>query len=326
MEAFQFKSSSSSALEAMPFFNFEVLEENASNPKKCLNYYPFGSEMPGRKFVSGDAYKHGYQGQFTEKDEEVNWDAFELRNWDGRLARWTSIDPYHQHWSPYLGMGNDPINLTDPDGGRVDDIFVKKNGSFSVVETNGPDRFFFEGDNGGWTLGNGYAGPDGFWKTTLGAENATNVFNSYTTFFKSEFGSKLLNDDFFNAQIHAIDDRQIQSQLVAARTSEAIGTYGTQTVAVIGAVTGGVIAGGELLGAATYHQIGASLLRYKNANGVGLKITKEGKSLIRFDWHKFRIGGRKLGRDVNRPHVDIPGRGVKHWPWHQIDKIQRGVK
>ena len=57
------------------------------------DYYPFGSEMPGRQFQSGDVYKHGYQGPFTEKDEEVKWDAFELRNWDGRLARWTSIDP-----------------------------------------------------------------------------------------------------------------------------------------------------------------------------------------------------------------------------------------
>jgi len=84
------------------------------------DYYPFGSEMPGRKFVSGDAYKHGYQGQFTEKDEEVNWDAFELRNWDGRLARWTTTDPYNQYWSPYLGMGNNPINGVDPDGGRAD--------------------------------------------------------------------------------------------------------------------------------------------------------------------------------------------------------------
>jgi len=72
-----------------------------------------------RKFVSGDHYKHGYQGQFTEKDEEVNWDAFELRNWDGRLARWTSIDPANQFWSPYLGMGNDPVNLFDPDGAKV---------------------------------------------------------------------------------------------------------------------------------------------------------------------------------------------------------------
>ena len=82
------------------------------------DYYPFGAEMPGRKFVSGDSYKHGYQGQFTEKDEEINMDAFELRLWDGRLARWTTTDPANQFWSPYLGMGNNPISGVDPDGAK----------------------------------------------------------------------------------------------------------------------------------------------------------------------------------------------------------------
>jgi len=85
-------------------------------------------------------YKHGYQGQFTEKDEEVNWDAFELRNWDGRLARWTSIDPYHQHWSPYLGMGNNPINLTDPDGGKTDHWKVE-NGKATLLDTKGDNIY-----------------------------------------------------------------------------------------------------------------------------------------------------------------------------------------
>jgi hypothetical protein len=33
------------------------------------------------------------------------------------LGRWLSVDPYGQYDSPYLGMGNNPINLIDPDGG-----------------------------------------------------------------------------------------------------------------------------------------------------------------------------------------------------------------
>ncbi len=37
--------------------------------------------------------------------------------WDGRLGRWLSPDPYGQYASPYLGMGNNPINSIDPDGG-----------------------------------------------------------------------------------------------------------------------------------------------------------------------------------------------------------------
>lgn len=81
------------------------------------DYYPFGSPLPGRNQISSPQYEHGYQGQFTLKDEETGLDAFELRMWDSRLARWTSTDPYGQFHSPYLGIGNDPINGIDPDGG-----------------------------------------------------------------------------------------------------------------------------------------------------------------------------------------------------------------
>jgi hypothetical protein len=44
-------------------------------------------------------------------------EAFQLRLWDGRIGRWLSPDPYRQHASPYLGMGNNPIGGIDPDGG-----------------------------------------------------------------------------------------------------------------------------------------------------------------------------------------------------------------
>jgi RHS repeat-associated protein len=81
------------------------------------DYYPFGSPLPGRQQISSPSYEHGYQGQFTTKDEETGLDAFELRMWDSRLARWTSTDPYGQYHSPYLGMGNNPVSQVDPDGG-----------------------------------------------------------------------------------------------------------------------------------------------------------------------------------------------------------------
>jgi hypothetical protein len=44
-------------------------------------------------------------------------EAFELRLWDGRIGRWLTVDPYAQYDSPYLGMGNNPVNSIDPDGG-----------------------------------------------------------------------------------------------------------------------------------------------------------------------------------------------------------------
>ena len=46
-------------------------------------------------------------------------EAFELRLWDGRLGRWLTVDPYGEFDSPYVGMGNNPVNLIDPDGGKT---------------------------------------------------------------------------------------------------------------------------------------------------------------------------------------------------------------
>jgi hypothetical protein len=53
-------------------------------------------------------------------------EAFELRLWDGRLGRWLTVDPYGEFFSPYVGMGNNPINLIDPDGGQTDTDFKNK--------------------------------------------------------------------------------------------------------------------------------------------------------------------------------------------------------
>ena len=57
---------------------------------------------------SSNSYRYGFQGQ--EKDPETGMEAFQLRMWDGRLGRWLSPDPYGQYASPYLGMGNNPMN------------------------------------------------------------------------------------------------------------------------------------------------------------------------------------------------------------------------
>ncbi|MEM1323895.1 MAG: RHS repeat-associated core domain-containing protein, partial [Bacteroidota bacterium] len=120
-----------------------VIEEGTSGDADVVyyaDYYPYGWTLPGR---NGGSSRYGYQGDFAEKDEEVGWNAFELRMYDGRLARWTAMDPYRQYWSPYLSMGNDPVNGIDPDGG-----FKYKFGAW-----------FYKTFNGGGTIVN----QDGVW-------------------------------------------------------------------------------------------------------------------------------------------------------------------
>ncbi len=80
------------------------------------DYYPFGMPIAERSFERED-YRFDYQGQFSEKDDETGWNAFQLRMYDARIGRWISTDPYGQYHSPYVGMGNKPMSGVDPDGG-----------------------------------------------------------------------------------------------------------------------------------------------------------------------------------------------------------------
>ena len=92
-----------------------ILEENS--------YYPDGLKMAGAcaKAYNKLPNKHGYQGQYAEEEEETGYNEFDLRMYDPQIGRWISTDPYDEFASPYLGMGNDPVNNVDPTGGGIFD-------------------------------------------------------------------------------------------------------------------------------------------------------------------------------------------------------------
>ncbi|GEM_PF-6648771 len=85
---------------------------------QATDYGVWGDVMREQK-SDESVYRFGYQGQFAEKDEETGWSHFELREYDAVIGRWMAPDPYRQHWSPYLAMGNSPVNFFDADGGCV---------------------------------------------------------------------------------------------------------------------------------------------------------------------------------------------------------------
>jgi RHS repeat-associated protein len=90
-----------------------IVEENA--------YYPYGLKIKGisAKAIDKGENKYGYQGEFAEDEEETGWDEFDLRTYDPQIGRWNGMDPYEQFASPYIGIGSDPINNIDPDGGYI---------------------------------------------------------------------------------------------------------------------------------------------------------------------------------------------------------------
>jgi RHS repeat-associated protein len=81
------------------------------------DYYADGEVMPTRSGTTSLTTRYGYQGAFAEENEATGFIDFDLRNYDITTGRWIQPDPYAQHWSPYNGMGNDPVSMIDPDGG-----------------------------------------------------------------------------------------------------------------------------------------------------------------------------------------------------------------
>ena len=86
------------------------------------DYYPFGSQMPGRKYSQANTkYRYGFNGK--ENDNDVKGEGNQLdygaRMLDTRLGRFLSVDPLAKqfaYYSPYQSTGNSPIRFIDLDG------------------------------------------------------------------------------------------------------------------------------------------------------------------------------------------------------------------
>lgn len=139
------------------FDNFEVthvrgrlIEENV--------YYPFGlriSGISGKVFDAADN-AFGYQGDFNDFEGETNWNEFELRSFDGQIGRFLQNDPYDQFANPYTGMGNNPINNIDMDGGW----------SFGPMGSEFLNHVFWTAGGAaiGGIIGGANGGEDGMWR------------------------------------------------------------------------------------------------------------------------------------------------------------------
>jgi len=117
----------------------------------ATDYYPFGMEMPGRTYVSSfGSYRYAYQGDFAEKDMN-GLSNFQLRQFDSRIGRWLVPDPMGQYVSAYLGMGNNPVSLTDPTGG----FSIPTDEQMHYAQMNGPGDWYVEGDVPSFISNNG---------------------------------------------------------------------------------------------------------------------------------------------------------------------------
>ncbi len=215
-----------------------VAEWSGSNAVALVatDYYPFGMPMPLRD-NGANSYRYAYQGQ--EKDPETGKEAFELRLWDSRIGRWLSPDPHGQFHSPYLGMGNNPINGVDPDGGCWDkDGNRCADGKIGDTYTDQYGATWIFGDNG-WDT-NAY---DAYGVTITGSLNTLSsysndgVVGAYVFRAKGEvnYGALNLNGhiSFLDVDAYARSNRTgdlvdgklgAQANLIRAAISAQLGT------------------------------------------------------------------------------------------------------
>jgi len=110
-----------------------IVEDNA--------YYPFGLKIQGISARAAGKLKtkQGYQGDYSEQDDETGYNEFALRSYDPQIGRWIQVDPFVVQSGMYNGMGNDPVNMVDPTGGEPDPDWYEnlETGEFEWFDGNG---------------------------------------------------------------------------------------------------------------------------------------------------------------------------------------------
>lgn len=87
-----------------------VLQDNGT-VSSTYNYLPMGGLMNS---TVSDNSPYRFQGQ--EYDSETGLHNFRAKFYDDELGRFYGTDPQNQFASPYVGIGNNAVNGTDPDG------------------------------------------------------------------------------------------------------------------------------------------------------------------------------------------------------------------
>ena len=83
-------------------------------------YYPFGWEMPGRKFLSGEEYRFGFNGKEDDRDWGTqNIQDYGFRLYNPSIGKFLSEDPLAPEYpslTTYQFASNTPIQAIDLDG------------------------------------------------------------------------------------------------------------------------------------------------------------------------------------------------------------------
>jgi RHS repeat-associated protein len=93
---------------------FYTLTKKETTLEKSFNYYPYG--LTAMNWTRDGEVENRYSFQGKEYETKTQWHDFHARQYDAVLGRFKSMDPKNQFASGYVGMGNNPVMMVDPDG------------------------------------------------------------------------------------------------------------------------------------------------------------------------------------------------------------------
>ncbi|MBI3235042.1 MAG: RHS repeat-associated core domain-containing protein, partial [Bacteroidetes bacterium] len=163
----------------------------------ATDYYPFGLDMPGRKF--GAAGRYGFNGKERDKDmNSLTAYDYGFRIYNPAIGKFLSVDPLTQEYpwfTPYQFAANMPVWAVDIDGLESDKPEANKNESASTSNSSGGllNRFLNlvqDGQSGKLQadilVGAGKAAKDATVGTVVGAWNLVTLnpstYNSIASF------------------------------------------------------------------------------------------------------------------------------------------------
>jgi hypothetical protein len=108
------------------YYNADVVTAN--------DYYPFGMQMPGRKFSQANSsYRYGFNGQEKSDDVTIGNTTAMYWEYDSRIGRRWNVDPVENVGeSPYLCFSGSPLYKIDPLGNTPTDIVYQTKGGKEI--------------------------------------------------------------------------------------------------------------------------------------------------------------------------------------------------
>lgn len=109
-----------------------IVMDDQGNMEQVNHYYPFGNSFGecNNSDKGSEVQRYKFNGKEQDLVHNLNLYDYGARMYDSQLGSWTSVDPLAEKYynvSPYVYCMNNPINIIDTDGRRIQTLLFQNN-------------------------------------------------------------------------------------------------------------------------------------------------------------------------------------------------------